>query len=321
MGAAPPVDAAGPTNTCGTVRIASMNWGSAEVMAAIDRFILEHGFGCDAVLVPGDTMPTFESMTASGEPDVAPEIFVNQFRDELDAAVRLGRIDYGAKVLADGSQEGFWIPQYLADAHPEIRRLSDALARPDLFQDDQGAQGVMQGCPAGWGCQIMVENLFRAAGGERKGFRLKEIASSVELDASIEAAFTARRGWIGYYWSPTGILGRYPMKKLAFDVPFDRAEWLRCTTQPECPDPKPNAWTPAEVRTLVSARLEHGAPAPASYLAHRSWTNAVVNQVLRWKDENGADGDAAALHFLRRYPSVWRAWLPAGAATRVEAAL
>lgn len=318
--------AAAPPTSCGKVRIAAMNWGSAEVMAAIDRFILRYGFGCDAVLVPGDTMSTFESMTTRGEPDVAPEVFVNQFRGELDEAAGRGRIDYGAKVLSDGSQEGFWIPQYLADAHPEIRTLSDALARPELFRSGEASgpeagQGVMHNCPLGWGCQIMVENLFQANRAAEKGFRLAPSDSSAALDASIADAFAERRGWIGYYWSPTGILARYPMKRLAFDVPFDRDEWLRCTTQPDCADPKPNAWTPADVYTLVSGRFERTAPEAMRYLSARSWNNATVNRILLWKEDNAADGETTARHFLRSYPSIWRGWLPPAAAERVARAL
>jgi len=90
---------------CGTIQIASMNWASAEVMAAIDQFILKNGFGCDAQLVPGDTMPTFTSMTEKGEPDVAPEIYVKQFKEQIETALKEGRIAYGANVLKDGSEE------------------------------------------------------------------------------------------------------------------------------------------------------------------------------------------------------------------------
>ena len=52
---------------CGNVTIADMNWNSATLIANVDRFILEHGYGCNAELVPGDTMPTGTSMTEKGE--------------------------------------------------------------------------------------------------------------------------------------------------------------------------------------------------------------------------------------------------------------
>ena len=46
---------------CGSVTIAEMNWVSAGFMANVDKIILK-AMGCDAELVPGDTVPTFTSM-------------------------------------------------------------------------------------------------------------------------------------------------------------------------------------------------------------------------------------------------------------------
>ena len=39
--------------SCGKVTIADMNWNSATLIANVDRFILKHGYGCDAELIPG----------------------------------------------------------------------------------------------------------------------------------------------------------------------------------------------------------------------------------------------------------------------------
>jgi glycine betaine/proline transport system substrate-binding protein len=307
---------------CGSVSIASMNWASAEVMAAIDQFILENGYGCDAVLVPGDTMPTFTSMTEKAEPDVAPEMFVNQFREQIDAAVADNRIAYAAKVLEDGSEEGFWIPQYIADAHPDIQKVSDALAHPELFPSPEDpTKGAIYNCPAGWGCQIMVGNLFKAYGAGEKGFDLVDTGSSAGLDGSIAKAFSDQTGWLGYYWSPTPIIGRYPMKMLEWDVPFDETEWKSCTTQPDCAAPKINAWTPAEVYTLVTKDLADSAPQAAAYLDRRTWGNDTVNKLLAWKDENQSTGEDTALYFLDTEPEVWKAWVAPEVAEKVEAAL
>ena len=60
---------------CGNVQIAAMNWASAQLMANVDKIILEEGYGCSVELVPGDTMPTFTSLNEKGEPDVAPELW------------------------------------------------------------------------------------------------------------------------------------------------------------------------------------------------------------------------------------------------------
>ena len=47
---------------CGKLVIAEQNWASAELMANVDKIILEKGYGCEVELVPGATMPTFTSM-------------------------------------------------------------------------------------------------------------------------------------------------------------------------------------------------------------------------------------------------------------------
>ena len=54
-----------------------MNWASAELMANVDKIILEKGYGCEVELVSGATMPTFTSMNEKGSPDVAPELWAN----------------------------------------------------------------------------------------------------------------------------------------------------------------------------------------------------------------------------------------------------
>ena len=47
---------------CGKLVIAEQNWASAELMANVDKIILEKGYGCEVELIPGATMPTFTSM-------------------------------------------------------------------------------------------------------------------------------------------------------------------------------------------------------------------------------------------------------------------
>ena len=53
---------------CGKVTISEMNWDSAAVAAQVEAIILNKGYGCQAELVPGDTVPTVTSMTEKGEP-------------------------------------------------------------------------------------------------------------------------------------------------------------------------------------------------------------------------------------------------------------
>ncbi|MEL0062287.1 MAG: glycine betaine ABC transporter substrate-binding protein, partial [Candidatus Puniceispirillum sp.] len=77
---------------CGNVSIAEMNWASAQLMANVDKIVLEEGYGCKVEIVPGDTMPTFTSMNEKGAPDVAGELWINAVANPLAAAKAEGRL-------------------------------------------------------------------------------------------------------------------------------------------------------------------------------------------------------------------------------------
>ena len=73
--------------TCGKLVIAEQNWASAELMANVDKIILEKGYCCEVELVPGATMPTFTSMNDKGSPDMNPEQWANAVYTPLKKAV------------------------------------------------------------------------------------------------------------------------------------------------------------------------------------------------------------------------------------------
>lgn len=315
------VQHANAAEECGDVTIANMNWASAEVIAEIDKMILSEGYGCNATLVAGDTMPTFTSMNEKGQPDLAPELWVNAVREPLDAAVAEGELIVAAEILSDGGEEGWWIPKYLAEAHPEIKTPADALMQPELFpapEDD--SIGAVHNCPSGWNCQITTGNLFKAYGAEGKGFELVDTGSAAGLDGSIAKAYEREEGWLGYYWAPTAILGRYEMVKLDMG-PHDKAEWDACTAVLDCESPKVNGWAKSEVFSVVTNEFAEKAGVAMDYIAKRQWDNPTVNKLLAWMAEEQATGEEAAFHFLEAYEDVWTAWVEPEVAEKIKAAL
>ncbi len=306
---------------CGRVTVARMSWDSAEVLAHVDRLILTRGYGCEVELVPGDTVPTLTTMMEKGQPDVAPETWVGALGPALDEAVRQGRIRLAARALTDGGVEGWWMPRFVAQAHPEIRTIDDALRHPALFPSGDGVHGAVHNCPAGWMCQHSTANAFRAWEAEKRGFVLVDPGSAEGLDASIAQAHERRVGWLGYYWSPTAVLGRYDMVRLEAGVPHDAQRFLACNARADCERPAKTDWARAEVYTVVSGRLAGAGGPVMDYLGRRGWSNETVNALLAWMSEQQAPGDDAALHFLRTQPQLWRTWVTPPVADRIAATL
>ena len=88
---------------CGDLTIASMNWQSAEVLAALDKFILTEGYGCNAEVIVGDTVPTITSMIEKGEPDLAPEGWVDLLPDVVNRGIEEGKLIGAAVALSDAA--------------------------------------------------------------------------------------------------------------------------------------------------------------------------------------------------------------------------
>jgi glycine betaine/proline transport system substrate-binding protein len=308
---------------CGDVTIASMNWQSAEVLANLDKFILSEGYGCSAEVIVGDTVPTITSMVEKGKPDIAPEGWVDLLPEVVNRGLKEGKILIAATALIDGGVQGWWIPKYVADANPGIKTIDDALKHPELFPDPEDPKkGAVFNGPQGWGGTVVTSQLYKAYGAEKAGFRLVDTGSAAGLDGSVAKAYERKQGWIGYYWAPTAILGKYPMVKLDHGAPLDMTEWKRCNTVADCPDPKKNDWPKDKVQTLVAKPFADKAGKEVmDYLSKRAWKNDTVNAVVAWMTDNQASGEEGAKYFLKKNPDLWTDWVSPEAAKKIKAAL
>ena len=312
----------GAQAACGKVTIADMNWPSATLMAHVDAMILKHGYGCDAELITGDTMPTGTSMIEKGEPDIAPELWTNSFAEALQKGIDEKRLRIAGKSLSDGGEEGFWVPKYMVDEMPELATIAGVKKHAKLFQhpEDPAKSGFV-GCPAGWNCQISSGHLFSALQLANAGFELVDPGSAAGLDGSLAKAYERKQPWFGYYWAPTAILGKYEMVKVDFGSGIDEAHFKDCITQTECEAPKPTMYPPSPVHTVTVEDFAKRAPDAFAYLSKRAFTNSQMNKLLVWMAANQADGETAAAYFLKNHTAKWKTWVSADVARKVYAAL
>ena len=80
-------------------------------------------------------------------------------------------------------------------------------------------------------------------------------------------------------------------KELGLSVPGDLAEWKRCNTVADCPDPKKNDWPKDKIQTLVAKPFADKAGKEVmDYLNKRAWSNETVNALVAWMTDNQATG-------------------------------
>lgn len=311
--------------TCGDVTMAEFNWASGELMANVDKFILEAGYGCNVELIQGGTTQIFASMNEKGSPEIAGEFWSNSVRELLDTAINEGRMQVAVKGPITELGEGWWITPAFAEKHPELDTVEKIIERPDLFPDaEDPSKGAFIGCPAGWGCQLSNANLFRAFDMEAKGWRLVDPGSAAGLDGSMAKANERDEPWVGYYWSPTAAIGKYNMKLLKWETPFAGLDnWDGCIALPEqeCADPKPTAYTESVVETVVTSSFKEKSPEAMAYLEKRIFPGSVMNEMLVYMGEQQASGEDATIEFLEKHADVWMSWVTPEVAAKVKAAM
>lgn len=110
------------------------------------------------------------------------------------------------------------------------------------------------------------------------------------------------------------------MVKVDFGSGIDEAEFKNCTTAEDCENPKVTMYPPSMVQTVTTEGFAKRAPEAYEYLANRAFTNAQMNGLLAWMEDNQADGDVAMEHFLTENADTWTAWVSEEAAAKIKTA-
>ncbi|QDY71117.1 ABC transporter substrate-binding protein [Qingshengfaniella alkalisoli] len=298
---------------CGDVSITEMNWASASIVTTVAKFVLEQGYGCTVSVVPSDTVPAVTSVAENGEPDIVTELWTNS-TGEVYARLRdEGKLQEVAPVLEPGGVEGWWIPTYLAEAHPELTTIDGIKANPELVG------GRFNNCPDGWGCRVVNDNLIPALDLEGAGLEIFNHGSGETLATSMASAVQDEEPWFGYYWGPTVPLGKFDMTKVDIGE-YDEAAHEANQT-PDNPDPQPSGFPAAPVVTAVTNDLAEREPEVVEFLGKMTFPTDTISTLLAWQDENNASAEEAAVHFLTGNADLWSGWLNDAAAEKLSGVL
>ncbi len=286
---------------CGEVSIAEMNWASAQIVTAVTEFLLTQGYSCDVTVVPSDTTPAVTSLSENNEPDIVPELWPNSAGDAYKKLKADGKIVELTSVLDPGGVEGWWVPTYLVDEHPELATIEGILENPELVG------GMFNNCPDGWGCRIVSDNLARAYDLEGNGIEVFDHGSGETMVTSMASAYESKEPWCGYYWAPTTPLGKYDMTSVDLGE-FDEAAHS-ANQNADNPEPKPSAFPTAPVLTVMTKDFHDNNPEIAEFIGNVSFKTEEMSKLLAWQGESNASNEEAAVYYLQNNKDVWAEWL------------
>lgn len=293
--------AAHAQDSCGEVSIAQMNWAAANVTTEIAQFLLEQGYGCDVSLVPSDTIPAVTSVSENDEPDIVTNLWLNSAGDAYRKLEEGGTMERVANVLEPGGVEGWWIPTYLAEEHPELTTIEGVMENPELVG------GTFNNCPDGWGCRVVSDNLVEALDLEEAGIEVFNHGSGETLASSMGSAVEDGEPWFGYYWGPTVPMGKYDMTRV--DLGEVDEEVHGRNQNPDTDDPGVSDFPSAPILTSVTTDFAESNPQVTEFLSNMTFETDTMSGLLAWQDENNASADEVAAYFLQNHQDIWSDWL------------
>lgn len=299
-------DPAVPPPPCGIqpLSIARMSWPSAELLADIHARVLARAFGCEVRVTPGDLGSTASSMGSTGQPAVAPEMWASRVADVWNAGVEAQMLRPAASTYTDTQFEGWFIPDYVAQAHPELAGADDLAAMLPALRE--GAPVRFVSCPPDWACALINRNLVRAWG--ISGLvDLVEPATRFEMDTLIAEAVSLKEPLLFYYWQPNAVLAQFnfvPLNMGAYDE-----EAAKCLARVTCSAPAPSAF-PSEVVVVALAEwVFTDIPAIAGYFQRATLALPEMNRMLAQLNEPGATAAGIADRFIAERSDIWAAWV------------
>ncbi|NYT37189.1 ABC transporter permease subunit [Pusillimonas soli] len=317
--------ASGGCNHGQVVKLADQTWESATFTTHVISALLRAAFECKTEIVPGTPAAT-ESALAQGDLDIIAEQWSGR-SPIIEKAVKAGDVLVVGDTLAGGAEQGWYVPDYVVHGDkargiepmaPDLNSWKDLPRYKQLFRDPEvPGKGRFLNCPAGWVCEKTNTRLLKIHELD-KDYNNFRAGTGAALDSAISSAYDRGKPILFYYWQPAGLMAKYKFHKIEQD-PFNQACWdtivsgegTLCSSD----------FLVAHLSVAVSRGFASDNPDIIAFFRKLQFQPPLLNSMILEMTEDRRSGDAMARRFLHDHPEVWRAWLPAEAVARANAAL
>ncbi len=298
---------------------ADAGWDSIQVHNAITSFIAENGYGYPpSEIVPGSSQVVLVA-TAEGDIDIFLECWTENYGDAYTDYIDSGAI-VETNLVFDDNYQGWLVPTYMIEGDaergieataPGLKSVSDLPEYWELFKDPEvPSKGRFHNSSPGWLCtgynSIKLETY-----GLDEYYNDFITGSDAALSGSMVAAYEKGEAWLGYYWAPTWLLGKYDMTLLE-EAPYDQEVWDR---------DKGCEYMSVACTSVVHPSMLEKAPEVVAFLNNYAMSTSDINSLLAYMRDNETDAPGAAVYFLKENESMWTKWVPADVAGKVKEAL
>ncbi|WP_449432502.1 ABC transporter substrate-binding protein [Pseudomonas putida] len=318
-------DSAAAAGQQAPIHFGAIGWESGALTTEILRLIVERGYGYATDTLPGTTV-SMEVALARNDLQVIAEEWAGRSPAWIKAE-QAGQV-FALGDTVKNAEEGWWVPAYVVEGDPsrnlkalapDLRSVDDLKRYPQVFRDPESPdKGRFLNSPSGWTSETVNSQKLKAYGLDELYSNFRS-GSGAALDAEIGSAIRRGQPVLFYYWNPTPLMGRYKLLRLQ-EPPFDAQAWATLTDAKNA-HPQGSQSLPAKLSIGVSKAFREGYPDLVAVFEQVDLPIDRLNKALAEMSEKRTPANQAAQAFLRENPDVWKPWLPADVAAKVEGSL
>jgi len=299
----------------GTLVFADAGWDSIRIHNAIAATIIEKGYGYKTEVLTGSSPIVIQGLR-QGDIDICMEAWTDNILELYQGGIAEGEI-IELSVNFDDNAQGLYVPTYVIKGDPErgipplapdLKSIKDLPRYWQVFQDpDNPAQGRIYGSPPGWAADQILRTKMETYN-LHEWYDYFNPGSDTALNTSLVSAYEKGEPWVGYYWDPTWITGKYDLTLLA-DEPYTIDKWeagYAC----EFPGVK--------VTVAVNARMPEKAPEVMAFLKNYRTSTKITSQLLAFMQDHAGDIEATTQWFFAEYEDLWTSWVTPEVAAAVK---
>ncbi|MEO8328958.1 MAG: ABC transporter substrate-binding protein [Candidatus Nanopelagicales bacterium] len=290
-------DSTGDSNAsgdnCGTVNMAINPWVGYEANAAVVGYLLNDQLGCEVVDKNLKEQVSWEGFS-NGTVDVIIENWghddlAKKYIDEQGDAV-----DYGP--TGNEGIIGWYVPQWMADEHPDITDWKNLNKYADLFKtSESGDQGqLLDGDPS------YVTNDENLVANLDLNYKVVYAGSEAAEIKALEVASEQKTPLLFYFYTPQWALANFPVAHIDLP-PYTKG----------CDVPAADVacdYPPYTLNKIVSTTFDESGGDAATVIKNFSWTNDDQNAVAEMITNQGMTDDEAAKEWVDANPDIWQPW-------------
>jgi glycine betaine/proline transport system substrate-binding protein len=288
----------------GTVTLAINPWDGSEADAQVAKDVLEKQLGVTVKLVNIDENAVWAGLD-SGQIDANLEVWPSGHANDIKTYITDKKTVVNAGLLGPTGKIGWYIPKYVADAHPEYTSwegLNNPAAAKYFATAETGSKGqFLLGDPSYVSYdEEIIKNL-------NLPFKVVVGGGEAALITALGTAFRDKSPLIFYFYQPQWANAKYAL--VAVKLPPITPQ---CTASAagQGKDGKYNCDYPTDpLLKAVSAQLQTKNPKVFKFLQKMNWTGQDQNLVTSYKNADKMSAEDAAQKWVDANPTLWKAWL------------